>query len=100
MSFCILQRHYLPGLSGHDDRLVKNVSTVDECIRICIHETSFVCRTVEYCASGRNNERCFLSVDNSASVFDVKLVRLPGVTFYDLFENISGSMREDANSLF
>ena len=73
-------------LPGHDDRIVEHVSTVEECIRICIHETSFVCRSVEYCSNGNNKESCYLSVDNSASVVDVKLVKRPAVTLYDLCE--------------
>ena len=81
---CVVQHNGLTFI-GYDDRIVNNVSTVGECIRICIHETSFICKSLEYISY---NEDCYLSVDNTASVPDVKMEDQP-LSSYMIYVNIS-----------
>ena len=55
-------------MSGYNDEITDNISTIEECLSLCKDETDFICRSVEYFVSGGNNERCSLAVDNYASV--------------------------------
>ena len=67
---CVVPRDNI-GIHGYDDRIVEHVSTKEKCVRKCIQETSFVCKSVEYSTSDSGN--CYLSVENTASVSDSDL---------------------------
>ena len=78
---CVVPRDNI-AIRGYNDRIVQHVSTMEECIRICIQETSFVCKSVNYCSSGPENEECYLSVENTASVSDSDVI----TSVNDLYE--------------
>ena len=65
---CVL-RHTQTAITGHNNLAFKGgVATEGKCVRLCIQETSFICRSVEYVTRHGVKGICQLSVDNLASV--------------------------------
>ena len=72
------------GIDGYNDREVRRVDTVLGCIRICMRETTFACKSVEYFESGRKKGKCNLSRTNYTSVPVSARGTFDNLKFYDI----------------
>ena len=45
-------------IAFHDDNIIENVKDVEDCKKLCLEETSFLCHSIEY---NNLNKECHLS---------------------------------------